>query len=65
VRVVIADDAAIVREGLSRLLTANGFAIVGEATDAARLLELVRQHRPDVAIVDIRGGGMVQLLARG
>jgi DNA-binding NarL/FixJ family response regulator len=54
VRLVIADDAAIVREGLSRLLAATGFAIVGEATDAARLLELVRQQRPDVAIVDIR-----------
>jgi DNA-binding NarL/FixJ family response regulator len=54
VRLVIADDAAIVREGLSRLLAANGFAIVGEATDAARLLELVRQQRPDAAIVDIR-----------
>jgi DNA-binding NarL/FixJ family response regulator len=54
VRLVIADDAAIVREGLSRLLAANGFAIVGEATDAARLLALVREQRPNVAIVDIR-----------
>jgi DNA-binding NarL/FixJ family response regulator len=54
VRLVIADDAALVREGLSRLLAATGFAIVGEATDAAQLLELVREQRPDVAIVDIR-----------
>jgi DNA-binding NarL/FixJ family response regulator len=54
VRLVIAEDAAIVREGLARLLAANGFAIVGEAADAARLLELVREQRPDVAIVDIR-----------
>jgi DNA-binding NarL/FixJ family response regulator len=54
VRLVIADDAAIVREGLSRLLAANGLEIVGEASDAARLLALVREHRPDVAIVDIR-----------
>ena len=53
-RLVIADDAAIVREGLARLLAANGFAIVGEATDADRLLEVVREQRPDVAIVDIR-----------
>jgi DNA-binding NarL/FixJ family response regulator len=54
VRLVIAEDAAIVREGLARLLAANGVAIVGEAADATRLLELVREQRPDVAIVDIR-----------
>jgi DNA-binding NarL/FixJ family response regulator len=54
VRLVIADDAAIVREGLSRLLAANGFTIAGEAADPVRLLELVRSERPDVAIVDIR-----------
>jgi DNA-binding NarL/FixJ family response regulator len=54
VRLVVADDAAIVREGLARLLAATGFAIVGEAADATRLLDLVRQQRPDVAIVDIR-----------
>ncbi len=53
-RLVIADDATIVREGLSRLLAATGCEIVGEASDGARLLELVRQQRPDVAIVDIR-----------
>jgi DNA-binding NarL/FixJ family response regulator len=54
VRLVIADDAAIVREGLAGLLAQAGFAVVGGATDAARLLELVRDQRPDVAIVDIR-----------
>ena len=43
-RVVIADDAAIVREGLARLLAKGGFEIVGEASDAARLLELVREQ---------------------
>lgn len=53
-RLVIADDAAVVREGLAGLLAANGFAIVGEASDARGLLELVREQRPDVAIVDIR-----------
>jgi DNA-binding NarL/FixJ family response regulator len=51
---VIADDAALVREGLARLLAEAGFAIVGEAADAVQLLALVRERRPDVAIVDIR-----------
>jgi len=53
-RLVVADDAALVREGLARLLAAAGFEIVGEATDAVQLLQLVRERRPDVAIVDIR-----------
>ena len=53
-RLVIADDAALVREGLARLLAEAGFAIVGEAADAVQLLPLVREQRPDVAIVDIR-----------
>jgi DNA-binding NarL/FixJ family response regulator len=53
-RVVIADDAVIVREGLARLLTESGFEVVGEAGDAAGLLSLVRAKRPDVAVVDIR-----------
>jgi DNA-binding NarL/FixJ family response regulator len=54
VRLVIADDAALVREGLARLLAETGFTIVGEASDAVQLLKLVRERRPDVAIVDIR-----------
>lgn len=53
-RVVIADDAVIVREGLARLLTESGFEVVGEAGDAAGLLTHVRAKRPDVAVVDIR-----------
>ena len=53
-RLVVADDAALVREGLARLLAEAGFEILGEATDAVQLLELVRARRPDVAIVDIR-----------
>jgi DNA-binding NarL/FixJ family response regulator len=53
-RLVIADDAALVREGLARLLAETGLAIVGEAADARQLLALVREQRPDVAIVDIR-----------
>lgn len=53
-RVVIADDAAILREGLTRLLEEAGFSVVGTAADAERLLGLVDALRPDVAIVDIR-----------
>jgi len=54
VRLVIADDAILVREGLARLLAASGFDVVGEASDATELLSLVESERPDVAIVDIR-----------
>jgi DNA-binding NarL/FixJ family response regulator len=53
-RVVLADDAVILREGLSRLLTEAGFEIVGLAADADELLELIERTRPDVAIIDIR-----------
>ncbi len=53
-RIVIADDAALVREGLARLLTETGFEISGQAADAAELLRLVHEHQPNVAIVDIR-----------
>ena len=53
-RVVVADDAVILREGLVRLLAEAGFEVVGQAGDAAELLELVAATAPDVAIVDIR-----------
>jgi DNA-binding NarL/FixJ family response regulator len=53
-RVVVADDAVILREGLARLLREAGFDVVGLAADADELLELVEQSEPDVAIVDIR-----------
>ena len=53
-RVVLADDSVILREGLARLLTEAGFDVAGQAGDAEHLLELVDRHRPDVAIVDIR-----------
>jgi DNA-binding NarL/FixJ family response regulator len=52
--VVIADDDFLVREGVSSLLHRNGFEVVGQADDGDRLLSLVRAHRPDLAIVDIR-----------
>jgi DNA-binding NarL/FixJ family response regulator len=54
VRVVVADDALLLREGLARLLTEAGFDVVGTAGDADELLALVEEQQPDVAIVDIR-----------
>jgi DNA-binding NarL/FixJ family response regulator len=54
VRVALADDAVILREGLARLLEEAGFEVVGLAGDADQLLELVERTEPDVAIVDIR-----------
>ena len=53
-RVVIADDAVLLRQGMARLLRDAGVDVVGEVGDADALLELVGEHRPDVAIVDIR-----------
>jgi DNA-binding NarL/FixJ family response regulator len=53
-RVAVADDALILREGLARLLQEAGFEVVGLAGDADELLELVERSRPDVAVIDIR-----------
>ena len=53
-RVVIADDEMLLREGLAGLLTAAGFDVVGKTANAAELLRSVRLTTPDVAIVDIR-----------
>jgi len=53
-RVVVADDAVLLREGLARLLRESGFEVVGLAADGEELLALVGESRPDVAIVDIR-----------
>jgi DNA-binding NarL/FixJ family response regulator len=54
VRVVLADDSLIVREGLARLLEESGFEVVGQASTGEELLEQVEATSPDVAIVDIR-----------
>jgi DNA-binding NarL/FixJ family response regulator len=54
VRVAVADDAVIVREGLARLLDESGFEVVGLAAGPDELYALVEETRPDVAIVDIR-----------
>lgn len=53
-RLVLADDSLLLREGLARLLSEAGFEIVGQARTAQELAGLVHEHRPDVAIVDIR-----------
>ena len=53
-RVVICDDAAIVRHGLVRMLEVVGAGVVGAAEDVGALMRLVRVEAPDVAIVDIR-----------
>ncbi len=53
-RVVIADDAVLLREGLVRLLAELGIETVGQAGDAEELIRVVELHRPEVAIVDIR-----------
>ena len=53
-RVVIADDAPLIREGVTRLLTENGLEVVAQADDAVGLLVCVRDLRPDVALVDVR-----------
>src|SRR2546421_341437 len=53
-RVVIADDAPLIREGVARLLTENGVDVVDRVGDADAVLESVRDLRPDVALVDIR-----------
>jgi DNA-binding NarL/FixJ family response regulator len=53
-RVVLADDSVLLREGIARLLEDSGFEVVGRAGDAEDLLRKVRAHKPDVAIVDIK-----------
>lgn len=53
-RVVVADDAMLIREGLARLLTDAGFEVAAKAADATELLRQVELTQPDVAIVDIR-----------
>lgn len=53
-RVVIADDAPLVREGVTRLLTENAVDVVAQVGDADALLACVRDLRPDVALIDVR-----------
>jgi serine/threonine-protein kinase PknK len=53
-RVVLADDDLLLREGVASLLAGHGFDVVGQAGDAAGLLELVDRQAPDLVLVDIR-----------
>jgi DNA-binding NarL/FixJ family response regulator len=53
-RVVLADDDVLLREGLAGLLGRSGFEVVGKAGTPSELIKLVREVRPDLAIVDIR-----------
>jgi len=53
-RVVLADDSVLLREGIARLLEDAGFEVVGQAGDSDQLMLKVRSYSPDVAIVDIR-----------
>lgn len=53
-RVVIAEDAVLLREGIARLLTDAGFDVVAKVGSGPELVAAVRDHRPDVSIVDVR-----------
>jgi DNA-binding NarL/FixJ family response regulator len=54
VRIVIAEDMALLRQGLTRLLTDAGFDVAGGAVDADELLEIVARSEPDAALIDIK-----------
>jgi DNA-binding NarL/FixJ family response regulator len=53
-RIVLADDDTLLREGIASLLERSGFDVIGQAPDAPGLLALVREHHPDLAIIDVR-----------
>ncbi len=53
-RVVIAEDSVLFREGLSRLLRESGHDVVAEVGDAHALVAAVREHSPDICVVDVR-----------
>jgi DNA-binding NarL/FixJ family response regulator len=53
-RVILAEDDVLLREGLASLLQRSGFDVVGQAADSAALLRLVRDTAPELAVVDIR-----------
>lgn len=53
-RVVIAEDEALIRLDLKEMLEEEGYAVVGEAGDGQRAVELAREHRPDLVILDVK-----------
>jgi response regulator NasT len=63
VRVVIAEDEAIIRLDLKEILEEEGYEVVGETARGDEAVELVRRHRPDLAILDIKMPGMDGLTA--
>jgi two-component system, NarL family, response regulator len=70
IRVMVCDDHAMIREGIVALLQMQGeFEVVAEAGDGAAAIDLYRQHRPDVALIDLRmpvrdGVAVIQTLRR-
>jgi DNA-binding NarL/FixJ family response regulator len=54
VRVVIAEDSALLREGLARILAEGGFEVAAQCVNADELRDAVRRRKPDVAVVDVR-----------
>jgi DNA-binding NarL/FixJ family response regulator len=54
VRVIVADDSAVIRAGVARILEDGGLSVVAEAATADEALESVEEHRPDLAVLDIR-----------
>jgi DNA-binding NarL/FixJ family response regulator len=54
VRVIVAEDSMLLREGVVRLLEEAGFEVVGQAGDGEELMRKTRAHKPDVAVIDIR-----------
>ena len=54
IRVVLADDSVLFREGVARVLGETGFSVVGQATDADELFDLVAREQPDLVVTDIR-----------
>ena len=53
-RIVIAEDSVLLRDGLTRMLTDGGFDVVEAVPDARHLLRAVAEHRPDLAVIDVR-----------
>lgn len=64
IRVVVADDHPLYREGVARILSDDGFQVVAQAADARAAAEAAERHRPDVVLLDLsmpEGGGMAAL----
>ena len=53
-QVIIAEDDVLMREGLASLLERGGYEVVGQAGDGSELTQIVRERRPDLAVIDIR-----------